>query len=1141
MPRKSTSNNRLRPTALFVALAFLNASVTEAAITIPSLPLQAINSAEPNIMMILDDSGSMQWDYMPEDINGKTNPINYIYPTTTQIYGGAIYNNVTVDTDATNRWTRMLRSSAVNKLYYDPTITYLPWSNQDGTLWSDADPTKAYHNPWLPGAGFRNLTATKTDNATWIIDDGSNTAKYINGSRTYYPATYFIHKGGSITAAANYTTVQIAGTASIYNKAPTRTDCKKLANSCDYGEEIQNFANWYSYHRSRILTARGGIGRAFANQGSNIRVGFAAINKSATNNTIDGVGNTRTVISGVRKFSGSDRTAFFNSLYSHPIPTMGTPLRQALGDVGQYYSRADALGPWSNTPGVSGGGSELTCRQSYSILMTDGYWNGNGTTGDAAGNADNTMGQNIIGPNNPSYIYNPNAQENIPFKDTYIGTLADVAMYYWKTDLRTGLANEVPQNSSDPAFWQHMVTFGVGLGVSGGIDPVAAFKAITDKTAINWPNPLPNPQTGTPAPNTALADDLLHASVNGHGGYFSAQNPQQFANALTSTLNNISQRSGSASSIAANSTQISTNTKIFNAKFDTSKWSGELEAIAITSTGVASSPSWSASSKIPTPASRQIFTRSGGNAIAFQWTNLSASDKTALISSDVVDYIRGETGKEQRYTNGTLRNRLSLLGDIVDSTPAYVLDSDTIYVGANDGMLHGFNANTGVELFAYIPSAVIPTLANLSSPSYSHTYYVDGDIAVSSKAQTSNRNYLVSLLGRGGKGLFALDVTNPTAFSTSDVLWEYFNIADNDLGYMLGTPVIAKMNNGSMVAIVGNGYNSTNGKAVLYVFDLASGTVIKKFDTLVGSDNGMGTPGILDADSDGDIDYIYGGDLKGNVWKIDVSSANTATWDFSFKSGSTPQPLFIAKDSSGTVQPITTSLTPVMDNVAGDPNFGKLFLFFGTGSYFRSGDSTDTQIQTMYGLIDTNTQVSSRSQLTQRSVLDNGVFNVVVNGNIVDTKNVRTFSAAVSGDMIGKSGWYLDLKTSTGVAEGERVTTSAEVYSLAEPTLIFSSIIPVNDPCKPGGKGYLSALNPFTGGRLTVGFYDIDNNNSFANDQLNGINIGSVDLGIGGLSKGKVIGNWLVAGGMTGKTAGTKINTGAKKTKRISWREIVRD
>ncbi len=1118
MSKKSLRPNRLRPIATLVALAFLQGSAVEAAITIPNIPLQAISSAEPNIMMILDDSGSMQWDYMPEDINGVTSPINYIYPTSTAVYGGGIYGNNTVDTNPANRWVRILRSAAHNKLYYDPTVRYIPWSNANGTVRADADPTQAYHNPLNTGAGYRNLTVNNTENATWRNDNGSWTTQ----SRTYFPATYFNYNGGSITAAGSYTMVQITPATPTYPKAAGRTDCILAATTCDYTEEIKNFANWYSFYRSRILTARAGIGRAFANQGTNIRVGFAAINQGSS--TIDGV-STRTLVNkGVRQFTGTDRTDFFTALYGRTIPTSGTPLRQALDDVGQYYSRADARGPWSNTPGFTGGGTELTCRQSYAIMMTDGYWNGNSAgTAAARTNNDNTAGTQITGPNSQSYTYVPKD----PFKDNWSDTLADIAMYYWKRDLRdgtTGLANEVPPNASDPAFWQHMVTFGVGLGVSGAISPTAAFAAIPTETPIPWPDPA----TGG---NPALAADLLHAAVNGRGAYFSAQNPTQFANALTDTLNNISQRSGSASSIAANSTQITTNTKVFGAKFDTSKWSGELEATAITSTGLSATPAWTASSLIPTAALRNIYTKSGGSVVSFQYTNLSATDQAYVGSADVVDYIRGVRTKEQQ-NGGTFRNRASILGDIVDSSPAYVLDSDTLYVGANDGMLHAFNASTGVELFAYVPSAVIPNLANLTSPTYTHTYYVDGDIAVTSKAQTANRNYLVSLLGRGGKGLFALDITTPTSFNSTGVKWEYFSSTDNDLGYMLGIPVIAKMNDGSWVVIVGNGYNSTSGKAVLYIFDLLTGAIIKKLDTQVASDNGMATPGVLDADNDGDIDYIYAGDLKGNVWKIDVSSASSSTWDFSFMSGTTPLPLFVAKDSLGTVQPITAPITPVMDNVAGDVNYGKLFLFFGTGAYFRSGDSADLNRQTLYGLIDSNVQISGRSLLKQRTVEANGIFNGF---------NVRTFSAAVTGDMIGKSGWYLDLQTAAGVAEGERIITASEVYVLAEPTLIFSSLIPINDPCKPGGKGYISALSPFTGGRLTVGFYDIDNNNSFTNDTLNGVYIGSIDPGIGGVSKGKVIGNWLVASGTTGKKSAQKINTGAKKTKRVSWREIIRD
>lgn len=1116
----STSSHPLtrRPIIALIAMALLLTSQAEAVITIPSVPLQAVSSAEPNIMMVLDDSGSMQWDFLPDTINGNNVPIYFIYPSPGAVYGGSTYSSYTVDTDPTNRWTRILRSASQNQVYYDPTTTYTPWSTDTGALMPNAVPTAAFHNPVNTGAGSRNLTVNATQNATWINDNGS----YTTQNRTYFPATYFNYNGGAVTAAGSYTMVQITPAAAPFPKAATRTDCIALANNCNYTEEIQNFANWYTYYRSRVLTARAGIGRAFARQGSSIRAGFGAINKGST--AIDGV-NTATIIRAVRQFTGTDRTNFFNSLYNWTIPAAGTPLRRALDDVGQYYSRTGSNSPWSTTPGTNGG-TELTCRQSYTILMTDGYWNGaQAGTVAAQANVDNAAGSQISGPNNPSYTYAPAS----PFRDNWSDTLADIAMYYWKRDLHTGLANEVPPSVDDPAFWQHMVTFGVGLGVTGTINPTAAFNAIQTGATINWPQPV----QATPA---TLLDDLVHAAVNGRGGFFSAQNPTQFATALTDTLNAISQRSSSAASIAANSTQISTNTKVFGAKFDTSQWSGELEAYPVTSSGVGTSPTWLASSNIPAASSRAIYSTSGGSPVPFRWSNLSATDQTALGSSDVVDYLRGVRTKELQ-NGGTLRNRSSILGDIIDSSPVYVVDSDSIYVGANDGMLHGFNATNGVELFAYVPSAVIPQLSNLAQPTYTHTYYVDGDIAVSSTTQTPGFNYLVATLGRGGKGLFGLDVTSPASFSASNVKWEYFSAADTDLGYMMGAPVIAKMNNGTVAAIVGNGYNSTSGKAVLYIFNLATGALIKKIDTGVASDNGLASPGVFDADNDGLIDYIYAGDLKGNVWKIDVSSANPALWDFSFKSGTTPLPQFIAKDSAGTVQPITVPIVAVQNPVVSDVNYGKRFLIFGTGSYFRSGDPLDTQVQTLYGLIDQNLQIPNRAALVQRSVTANGI----VNG-----KDVRTFSAAGTNDMANKSGWYLDLKTAAGVAEGERIITSGDIYQLAELTLIVSSIIPINDPCKPGGKGFLNALNPFTGGRLTQGFFDVTKNNSFTDDLLNGVYIGSIDLGIGMPSRGKIVGDQLIAAGSGAGNpgqyiGGLKINTGLKKTRRVSWREIIRD
>ncbi|MCX8049881.1 MAG: PilC/PilY family type IV pilus protein, partial [Methylohalobius sp.] len=595
---------------------------------------------------------------------------------------------------------------------------------------------------------------------------------------------------------------------------------------------------------------------------------------------------------------------------------------------------------------------------------------------------------------------------------------------------------------------------------------------------------------------------------------------------LERAFTNVLEKSGSAGNVTANSTQFASDSKVFQALFNSGLWSGDLVAYPITSAGVSSTPSWKASEHIPAPASRKIFTRSGGSAKQFLWSELSATDKTALGSEDVLKYLRGERDKEQQ-NGGSFRNRAvdNVLGDIVHSSPFYVKDTNTVYVGANDGMLHAFDANSGAELFAYIPSSVISRLKNLSQPSYAHEYFVDGEIAVSTRDQTSGRNYLVATLGHGGKGLFTLDVTNPGAFSTGDVKWEYFS--DSDLGYMLGRPVIAKMNNGDWAAIVGNGYNSNSGKAVLYIFNLVSGSLLKKIDTGVASDNGLAAPGVFDADQDGDVDFIYAGDLKGNVWKFDVTHSNPSQWKSAFMSGSTPQPFFVAKDPSNNPQPITAQITLAVNEVASDPNYGKRFVFFGTGSYFRSGDPADTQVQSWYGLIDDNAQISGRSELVSRSILGEGTF---------AGKPVRTFSAATTGDMTGKKGWYLDFTTRAG----ERIVTASKYYKLAEPTLIASSIIPVVDPCVPGGNGYVNAINPFTGARLSLGFFDVNDNNDFSDDKLGDNPVGGVDLGVGMPSEPVIVGDRLVVGGSAGTVEDIRINAGISPLKgRISWREIV--
>jgi len=644
--------------------------------------------------------------------------------------------------------------------------------------------------------------------------------------------------------------------------------------------------------------------------------------------------------------------------------------------------------------------------------------------------------------------------------------------------------------------------------------------------------------------------------------YFLVQNPLKLKESLKKAFDGIFTTNSSASNVIANSSSITTDSRVFQARFDANRWSGDLVSYPVTSTGVSTTTEWEASARVPAPGSRKLFIRtpSGtGSTTEFIWSNLLASDKalfdtdpsaTADNSQDIVDFLRGVRSKEIQNSGG-FRDRAShVLGDIVHSSPFYEKDSDTLYVNANDGMLHAFKASNGsvansagTEVFGFIPAEVVSRLKNLASPGYTHEYFVDGDVVVSPKvAETGNRNLLFSALGRGGKGLFGLNVTTPTSFSSSDFLWEYTPTgnttaaSDADLGLMLGRPIYAKMNNGTGAVIVGNGYNSNSGKAVLYIFLLNSSglvTTVRKLDTLAASDNGLATPGVFDSDGNGTIDYIYAGDLKGNVWKFDVSDPMASNWKTDFDCTTTScTPFFIAKDASNNRQPITAPITIARNTVVGDTHVGKRFIFFGTGSYFRSTDPADTAAQTWYGLIDDNAAISGRSDLKTRTVALNGTFGA---------KPVRTFSVAAADDMLDKKGWHLDFT----VPLGERMITEPVVYKLAKPALVGSSIIPAaNDPCIPGGTGYINVISPFSGGSMTTGVLDVNNNKNFTDDLLSGLIIGSVDLGIGLPSRPTLIGNRLVVGGTSPdkRVADVGVNLGLTPLKgRISWREIIRD
>lgn len=1066
----------------------------QAALDISDVPLYLTANVEPNIMLTFDDSGSMQWDIMPDLYTAfGRNPGEsyYVYPFPSGLYGATDYGNF-VPTFTDNMYNALTRSPQVNSVYYNPAITYLPWKKSDNTDFPNADPAAAFHNPVKTSLGSRNLQTTNTQTANWGSCTAEGTCSSTSESRTFWPAVYFYKTGDAVWNWGSYEKVEIRpGTTSYAGHGrESRTDC--VAGVCTYAQEIQNFANWYTYYRSRAFTARAGIGRAFAQQGEAMRVGFATLNASPR------------IVREVRSFTGSERVEFFEKLYGQKIPEQGTPLRETLIEIGTYYSDPSNSGPWGNTPGSDDSTPHAECRQSYNILMTDGYWSASSLR---VGNVDKTSGEAISDPDGGSYTYSPAN----PYQDDHSNTLADVAMKYWNTDLRDDLANRVPTNSKDPAFWQHLVNFTVGLGVSGSLDPTSTRADIDAARNPGWPNPT--------TADAHKLDDLWHAAVNSRGDYFSASNPDAFATALSDTLAAIEARvESSASSVAANSTRLDTETLIYQARFDSTDWSGELFAYSLDPDDgtLVTPPAWDAGQLIPAAGMRNIFTYkdSTTKGIIFQWSNLNATQQAQLnkdidgtvdaLGPNRVAWLRGDSSNEQRF-GGSFRNRLqSVLGDIINSDPFYVARQDfgysvlpstegtsytafrgsssygsrpdMLYVGANDGMLHGFNANTGVEVFAYVPGSIYSKLSHLTSPDYDHKYYVDGsprvgDAYINLGSGAQWRSVLVGSTGAGGRSVFALDVTSPSSFGTGNVLWE---LSHSELGYSIGQPTIARLKaDDRWVAIFGNGYNSSSHTARLFIVDLASGAVRKVIDTGVGSaanPNGLATPVPVDIDGDRITDAVYAGDLHGNLWKFDLSGSNETSWDIAYRSGSTPIPLYKATDSDGTGQPVT-----VRPTVGRHPQ-GGVMVYFGTGKYFEVDDGVvpeTPQIQSFYGIRDSGSAVSSRSNLQGQEIQFEGevTFDSV-------TANVRAVSNNTV-DYATKKGWYLDLVYSDD-AKAERVVSSA---ILRHGRIIFTTLIPSSDPCESGGSSWLMEMDALSGARLDYTVLDLNEDGEFNSEE----------------------------------------------------------
>ncbi len=662
-------------------------------------------------------------------------------------------------------------------------------------------------------------------------------------------------------------------------------------------------------------------------------------------------------------------------------------------------------------------------------------------------------------------------------------------------------------------------------------------------------------ETVTGATENNLPDSVEY-DKDGDGdpdNYFLVTNALTLSDQLSRAFDEIVGVQTSAASVATNSTRLNTDSFVYLATFNTETWAGELTAYPLNYDGTLDPADWYAGDLLTNMASpvgdRNIYTYSYDSGIsaytgkAFAWANLDAAQQLALntdinsvndgLGADRVAYLRGSTSLEED-NGGTFRNRNSLLGDIINSDPwytgsqnygyanlctgtdctegneyvtyrstsDYLNRSEVLYVGANDGMLHAFDAGKrdtanslygGKELFAYVPNSVYSKLSELTSPDYDHTYFVDGPpratdayVDLDSDGTKEWETILVGSLGAGGKGVYALRVTDPDNFSASDVLWEITPATTGygELGYILDQPFIVRMANGDFCAVFGNGYEGASGKAVLYVADLTDGSLVASID-VGGASNGLSGVAPIDYDGglkDSVVDYIYAGDLQGNMWKFDVTDASASNWESAY--GATT-PLFIAQDDSGNVQPITAR--PEISIAAGtNADTDDVMVYFGTGKYYATGDNivgSPADVQTMYGIYDDGTEFDAREYDRSDSKFALVEQTINLQATTASGAEVRALSDnAVDYSNNQDRGWYLDLVPPSNVAAGERVVERAQVYS---GYLIYVTLIPSDDVCAFGGDSWTMVVDPDTGGALGYSVFDVNGDGSYdAGDQV---------------------------------------------------------
>lgn len=1119
-----------RSSAAFALSALLAAPGFAAVVDLSPLPLSAKSQATPNVIFGVDDSGSMDWEVLSPATGGQyywadgakgadrgfytstgairtsgSNDYAYLFPNG---YSSADTSDVKKYNDERTYGSvpptpqfAFTRSAQYNPTYYDPAKNYVPWAPAwiDNKLhvFNDADPEAARSHPYFltavkgasidltrivdsqdAGWTFRMRTGMKLDGTpgvrtppaqggTWTSQPPDwEAASAIDAAIPYFPATYWVVdsscNAGPPGCAQGPRSEKLLRIEIKPDSPAIDPNTRRFPSGRTYDQEIRNFANWFQYYRKRKLLLAAAMSSALR-EIKGIRGGVSYFNQNASSNV--------TMYDFNQEVDSQNGRAVLGFIYKNRS-TSGTPTGTKLDFIGKQFARVG-----SNAP------IQYACQRNAAFILTDGYANGSN-------------------PTPPSY------DKSVwhgapPYATVHSRSLGDIAASHYannpRPDLMSGLLSIDPSDKSPNADLNtdlHMQTFAITLGALGDIYG-------TDKPQAR--NPFLNPPSWPTPVNDqpSSIDDLWHATINGRGDMYAAFNAEEVTRAMQEVVRKILVAAGSDAGIAVSTVNLRAgNNTAFVSTYNARTWTGDIEAYPIDlATGDVDTTKdkalWSAAALLDrrAPSSRIIASHNGSSGVPFTAAGLGTELLARLHPSDgagVLGWLRGDrTGEGTVY-----RERTSLLGDIVTAEPVY--SEGIVYQAANDGMMHAFDADNGIELWAYVPGKVIPALGRLVDPEYSHTFFVDGTPALA-RIENETRTLLVGGLRGGGAGYYAIDITSPRfgseAALAAKVLWEFPNATTptgvrDQIGASFGKPVLVRTAGSGWVVLLTSGYNNTAGQGHLFVLDAVSGQLLRTIDT---SGPGLAQISAWVDDPTGTestVEYVYGGDLNGTVWRFDLRGS-TASWRAD------------ALVSLGAGKPITSA--PELARVGDERG-----VFFGTGRLLGESDMIDNAIQSVYGIVDRGTTITKpATQLLKQTM-------TTAPGGI---RNISNSSV----DWSKYSGWYFDLPA------GERVSNDPVV---AFGALAFASNKPSPSACAT--ESFLYAVTLESGGQLPI--QNFNGQTPWSGRRL-GFSYSSRPVAVT-LPSGKVI---AITHKSDATIASSQLPVGGESSlKRLGWREAFR-